>query len=49
MIRLEEAQTHAKEVTRICPHFSRDIFLKAVKNPEARDRNIALAKQAGLP
>ena len=46
---LEDAQAHAKEVIRIGPHFSCNVFFKRYKNPEERDRNIALAKRAGLP
>ncbi|MCH8882473.1 MAG: hypothetical protein IIA41_03125 [SAR324 cluster bacterium] len=47
--RLEEAQTHATEVLRIGPHFSRDLFFNMFKNPDERARLIALAKEAGLP
>ncbi|MCH8844547.1 MAG: adenylate/guanylate cyclase domain-containing protein [SAR324 cluster bacterium] len=47
--RLDEARSHAKEVIRIGPHFSREVYFKAYKMPEERDRNIALAKEAGLP
>ena len=47
--RTEEAQTHAKEVIRIGPHFSSDVYFKSYKIPEERERNIALARQAGLP
>ena len=47
--KFEEAQTHAKEVIRIGPHFSRETFFKAFKIAAERDQVIALAKQAGLP
>ena len=47
--RLEEAQTQAKEVMRIGPHFSRVAYFNAYKIQEERERNIALVKQAGLP
>ena len=47
--RLEEAQTHAKKATRIGPHFSREVFFKVYQDSQERERNLALAHQAGLP
>ncbi len=45
----EEARRHVKELLLTSPHFSSDVFFAAYKNPDERDRMIALAKAAGLP
>ncbi len=45
----EEARHQVKELLLGSPHFSSDVLFAVFKNPDERDRLIALAKAAGLP
>ena len=45
----EEARHQVKELLLGSPHFSSDVCFAGFKNPDERDRMIALAKAAGLP